>query len=188
MYGLREMLLKEQNHLATLRNALKEEKRTYPEGSLRTLERGGQYQYFHYIPGKTGDHGRYIHKKEEELARVLAQKDYERKLERLLERRLNQIEKLTKEYRDDELEQLFLGQVKSRRRLIDPIEPTYEERLFRWETEENEGKGFRDGDPVIFTEKGERVRSKSEKILADFFCKKGIPYKYEKPLYLATKK
>ena len=37
---------------------------------------------------------------------------------------------------------------------------------------------------MILTEKGERVRSKSEKILADFFFRRNILYKYEKPLYL----
>ena len=46
------------------------------------------------------------------------------------------------------------------------------------------GKEFSAEAPVIFTEKGERVRTKSEKILADYFAKKGIAYKYEKPLYL----
>ncbi len=38
--------------------------------------------------------------------------------------------------------------------------------------------------PVIITEKGERVRSKTEKMLADFFYRKEILYRYEKPLYL----
>ena len=37
---------------------------------------------------------------------------------------------------------------------------------------------------MILTELGERVRSKSEKILADFFYRNRIPYKYECPLYL----
>ena len=37
---------------------------------------------------------------------------------------------------------------------------------------------------MILTEKGEQVRSKSEKILADYFYRKNILYKYEKPLYL----
>ena len=41
------------------------------------------------------------------------------------------------------------------------------------------------GMPVILTEKGERVQSKSEKILADFFYRNNIPYKYEKPLNLS---
>ena len=39
--------------------------------------------------------------------------------------------------------------------------------------------------PVILTEKGERVRSKSEKILADFFYRNNIPYMYEKTLNLS---
>ena len=38
--------------------------------------------------------------------------------------------------------------------------------------------------PIILTEKGERVRSKSEKILADYFYRNGMEYKYECPLYL----
>ena len=37
---------------------------------------------------------------------------------------------------------------------------------------------------MILTENGERVRSKSEKILADYFYRQNILYKYEKPLYL----
>ena len=37
---------------------------------------------------------------------------------------------------------------------------------------------------VILSERGERVRSKSEKILADFFYRRNILYKYEKPLNL----
>ena len=36
------------------------------------------------------------------------------------------------------------------------------------------------------TNRGERVRSKSEKILADYFFQKGIIYKYECPLYLKS--
>lgn len=51
-------------------------------------------------------------------------------------------------------------------------------------SKEYTGKQFREGEPVILTNRGERVRSKSEKIIADCFFRKGIPYKYECPLYL----
>lgn len=34
------------------------------------------------------------------------------------------------------------------------------------------------------TERGERVRSKSEKIMADYFHRHSIEYKYECPIYL----
>ena len=49
---------------------------------------------------------------------------------------------------------------------------------------EYKGKEFQEGVPIILTEKGERVRSKSEKIMADYFFRNGIEYKYECPLYL----
>lgn len=37
---------------------------------------------------------------------------------------------------------------------------------------------------MILTDRGERVRSKTEKIMADYFYRKGIEYKYEQPIYL----
>lgn len=45
-------------------------------------------------------------------------------------------------------------------------------------------KSFEEDAPLIMTERGERVRSKSEKIMADYFYRHGIEYKYECPIYL----
>lgn len=45
-------------------------------------------------------------------------------------------------------------------------------------------KGFDDDVQEIITERGERVRSKSEKIIADKLYMLGIPYRYEYPLIL----
>ena len=46
------------------------------------------------------------------------------------------------------------------------------------------GKDFAEGQAEIYTEKKERVRSKSEKIIADMLYHKNIPYKYECPINL----
>ena len=73
---------------------------------------------------------------------------------------------------------------KERQLLVTPIEPTWNQLLMKWYEEEYQGKEFKEGIPVILTEKGERVRSKSEKIIADYLYRKNILYKYEKPLYL----
>ncbi|MCR4685060.1 MAG: hypothetical protein K5649_06285, partial [Lachnospiraceae bacterium] len=51
------------------------------------------------------------------------------------------------------------------KRLVTPIEQGFEEMRAMWDAQEYDEKGFRENDPVIYTEKGERVRSKSEKIL-----------------------
>ena len=68
--------------------------------------------------------------------------------------------------------------------LVTPIEPIWEKELARWYDSEYHGKEFYEGTAEIVTEKGERVRSKSEKILADYFYRNNILYQYEKPLYL----
>ena len=73
---------------------------------------------------------------------------------------------------------------KERQALVTPVESTWDQLLKMWYEEEYQGKEFKEGTPLILTEKGERVRSKSEKILADYFYRNNIPYKYEKPLYL----
>ena len=71
-----------------------------------------------------------------------------------------------------------------RQLLVTPIEPIWEKELARWYDSEYHGKEFYEGTAEIVTEKGERVRSKSEKILADYFYRNNILYQYEKTLYL----
>ena len=71
-----------------------------------------------------------------------------------------------------------------RQLLVTPIEPIWEKELALWYDSEYHGKEFYEGTAEIVTEKGERVRSKSEKILADYFYRNNILYQYEKPLYL----
>ncbi|MBO4887878.1 MAG: hypothetical protein J5589_06165 [Firmicutes bacterium] len=55
-----------------------------------------------------------------------------------------------------------------------------------WQSEGYEKKGFRDDDntPEFLSDRGERVRSKSELILANKLNSYGIPYQYEYPLVL----
>lgn len=79
---------------------------------------------------------------------------------------------------------MYLNLHEERKKLVEPVELPWEQQLEQWNAKEYKQKEFQEGTAVILTEKGERVRSKSEKILADYFYRNGIPYKYEKPLYL----
>ncbi|MBQ6096075.1 MAG: hypothetical protein IJL09_11790 [Lachnospiraceae bacterium] len=184
MQGLRKRLLGEMEHMKRLERLMKECPKDYPDGKLRIFASGGRTQYYQYIPGETGVHGRYISKKEEQLVKLLAQKDYDGRVEKLLEKRIRQLGQILKDYQDDELEQLYFHMGKERQALIAPVENTFEQLLETWKQEAYEGKAFRETDLLLYSEKGERVRSKSEKILADYFFRNGIPYKYEKPLLL----
>ena len=118
------------------------------------------------------------------MACKLAQKSYDKKALELAEKRLSQIRRITKDYTEDELEKLFLNEHVERQKLIKPIEKPWEQKVAEWKSNEYKGKEFQPGAPIILTEKGERVRSKSEKIMADYFYRNGIEYKYECPLYL----
>ena len=182
MNGLKELLLKEQQRLEKIIKIAKNNLKDSPTGTLRMSKSHGILQYYRCTEEKKS--GVYINKNNIELARKLAQKTYDTKVLKLAEKRLDQIRKLAKDYQENEIEGIYYAERVERRDLIVPVEPTWEQKVAAWKEKEFKGKGFREDTPIIMTEKGERVRSKSEKILADYFYRNGIEYKYECPLYL----
>lgn len=64
--------------------------------------------------------------------------------------------------------------------MINPFVPDEEEMLRRWDAIEYPPGYFSDKTPEIYSERGERVRSKSEKIIADKYNILGFRY-MEKP-------
>ena len=175
------MLLEEQKRLESIIEKAKGRLVNAPEGKLRLSKSNNYVQYYHcYKASKSGE---YISKSNYTLAQKLAQKSYDEKVMKLAEKRLSQIKKIAKDYIDDEIEQIYLNEHIERQKLIGPIEQTWNDKVREWKNIEYKGKYFQD-ELVIMTEKGERVRSKSEKIMADYFYRNGIEYKYECPLYL----
>ena len=183
MEGFREMLMQEQTRLENIVRKTTEQLEDAPQGTLRLSSSKKWVQYYHFIPGKRKS-GEYIPKTNDELIRRLAQKAYDEKILKLAEKRLSQIKKITKDYDEEGLEKIFLREHIERKKLIRSVEPTWEQRSEKWMSREYKRKEFQGDTPVILTDRGERVRSKSEKILADYFYRNGIPYKYECPLYL----
>jgi hypothetical protein len=181
MQGLRHMLLQEQKHLQEIADKARTGLTTVPEGNLRISKDKNKPRYYQCIDDNNGI---YIPRSNKELPKLLAQKTYNRIVVKKVEARLKQIEKILQDYTDDEIERIYTSMHKERQFLVTPIEATWNQLLMEWYKEEYQGKEFKEGMPVILTEKGERVRSKSEKILADYFYRKNILYKYEKPLYL----
>lgn len=182
MKDLRKALLTEQFRLEKIVKEASGRLKKAPSGRLRLSKSHNHVQY--YCCTEEKKLGVYIPKENAALAQQLAQKSYDEKVLQLAEKRLSQIKRMTKDYMDNELEKIYLKEHVERQKLIVPVEPTWEQKINFWLSEEYKGKDFQEGMPVILTEKGERVRSKSEKIMADYFFRHGIPYKYECPLYL----
>ena len=183
MSSLREMLLYEQARLEKILRKTEVQLKDAPQGTLRLSNSKKWTQYYH-CTSEDRKNGVYIAKSNDKLIHQLAQKSYDEKIFKLAEKRLSQIKRITKDYDDDEIEKIYLKEHCERRKFIHPIEPTWEQQLKSWMNQEYEGKPFREDTPIILTEQGERVRSKSEKIMADYFYRNGILYKYECPLYL----
>lgn len=141
---------------------------------LRCAVCRGHYQY--YI-GK-----RYLKKKERKLATQLAQKEYYEKLDKEMlkyEKALTIVENFLE---NEILQNVYRKLHPARKVLVVPAYRPIEKVIDEFEKIEYECKGFRDEDKTeYYTIKGERVRSKSEKIIADELYRNGIPYKYELP-------
>ena len=87
-------------------------------------------------------------------------------------------------YERTSLKKLYEKTVAGRKNLITADIVSDEEYALQWRKAEYKKKKFEGEVCEIVTEQGERVRSKSEKIIADKLYRLGIPYRYECPLML----
>lgn len=154
-----------------------------PKGILRTSCNEKRVQYY-CRENEQDKNGRYLREKEKDLARRLAQKEYDQKVLRAVEKELGVIERCLAGYPVMEVEEIYEKLHKERKKLVVPIQEPEEEFVRKWEAVVYQGKAFQEDAPEFFTLKNERVRSKSEWIIADFLKREGIPYRYECPLYL----
>ncbi|MCD7981325.1 MAG: hypothetical protein LUF32_03260 [Clostridiales bacterium] len=136
------------------------------------------------IENMKSDHGVYIKKCDEKLAYDLAQRDYDAALLAVLERRLNYVQNLLEHCRKNETERIFDRLHPVRKEIVKPRIISDEEFAGKWSCVKYEGKVFSEGTAVMYTNRGERVRSKSEKIIADMLSQKNISYRYEAPVTL----
>ena len=151
-----------------------------PVGRLRVAMHGKQWHCYHVSPSSDSN-GVYIPKEKIKFIKRLAQKDYDGALLKELERQLSLIEKFMQEYAKCDALKVFERLHKNRRQFVLPVQFSDEQYAVRWLALPYKGKSFREGEPEFLTSRGERVRSKSEMIIADILAKNNIPYKYELP-------
>ena len=157
-----------------------------PQGSLRINIKGKKIDYYHYDANDAAipAHGRYIGRNSMDFAEALAQKAYDKNVLKCAKEEFELIEKLTKTYERTVPEKIYESLEDARKKLVNPIFLPDDEYIKQWEAKEYVGQGFALGAHEIYTRKGERVRSKSEKIIADCLNELCIPYRYECPLHL----
>jgi len=149
-----------------------------PKGHLRCKKRGKGFQYY---MGNT-----YLGREKKPLIKEIANREYIDKLIPLIREKIVHLKRLDRDLGFDyyKPEQLYEMLHPARKCLVQPILISTERYIEqwmatpyeRWEITDEEIRG------TFVTEKGERVRSKSEKIIADALNHYGVPYRYEYPL------
>lgn len=181
MEEIKSKLRERQNYLLQLKKEKMIATKNMPEGKLRISSHGCRTQY--YLRQDTKDiNGSYL--KDKKLAKLLAQKEYDKKIINLADKEIYVIDKFLGNYPAKNVEEFYQTLHSERQKLITPIKETTEQFIEKWESVEYQGKSFPEELLEYYSFKGERVRSKSELIIADFLQREGIPYRYECPLTL----
>lgn len=154
-----------------------------PEGKLVLSKSKGTVQYYQKIEGSQKK-GKYISTKNSKLINSLAQKDYDLLFLKNMKEQKNKLHRAVKLLKEIDFLKVYSGLSETRKKLVNSHVLTDEQYIVQWESIQYNGKTISDEIPVITTERGERVRSKTEKILADKFFSLGIPYRYEYPVTL----
>lgn len=178
IYDLKQKLKSIEERIAIIKRRLKDA----PSGNLRISSHGNYNQY--YLRTTPDDRlGTYLPHKDHFIAERLAQKDYDNKVLAELYKQQKAIERFLKEY-DPEAEQKVYGKLSEQRKaLVTKDYLTDEEYVEQWLNEPYEKMGFNAFDPEYYTTRGDRVRSKSEILIADALYRHNIPYRYEYPVY-----
>lgn len=155
--------------------------KTAPDGFLRVSKKHNSRQYYHRT-GRSKYECLYLNRNQNALAAALAQKDYDCKLVAELMAEIKVLKRLLDSYQPARIEKIYQSLHENRKPLIAPVILPDEDYVRRWFSFEYEKKAFADNAPEYYTARGERVRSKSEIIIADTLNRFNVPYRYECPI------
>ncbi len=146
-------------------------------GGLHCIKSNGSIQYL--VDEK------YLKVKDRHIAKMICLRDYYKKIKPMLENERRVLTSFINEYNPDRIDTFTKGLPDGRKLLLKDQIMTTSDKLSAFENEVVHGKSFDENDfSEFYTSKGERVRSKSEILIANELARKNIPYKYERPLIL----
>ena len=180
-----ETLKKDRDNLSAVILAADKRLAKAPDGWVRIVRHGKGYQFYLRKSGKDKS-GTYMPVSEHKKAVQLMQKRYDELVRKAAGGQLKAIDRFLKEYDPQSLKSIYASLHEVRKVNIIPAEITDEEYVRRWQEEEYMHKAFSEDSIEHFTGRGERVRSKSEVMIADALARAEIPYRYECPLKLGS--
>lgn len=184
MKSIQTTLREEKKQLREILKQAQRRLKTAPKGQLRIAVKHNSVEYYYKDAEISNKNGRYMKKNEMNMIKKLAQRDYDKQVVKNTEEKIKVIDRFLSKYDKTGLKELYQRTSPQRLNLIGPVMVSDEEYIRQWQSVEYMGKWFAEDCVEIITEKGEKVRSKSEKIIADKLFALKIPYRYEYPLIL----
>ncbi|MCR5593986.1 MAG: hypothetical protein K6F79_09610 [Saccharofermentans sp.] len=160
-----------------------------PPGRLRIQRQGNSVAYYCVQNSKEfkDNNGQRIDNSNRNLIAALAQKSYINNVRRYAVAEAKAIRWLLDGYPKKTVESALDNIKGDRLKLLQPVALSDEEYVKKWIAKPYTPKGFSETDPNFKTLKGDRVRSKSEQIIADRLFVNNVPYKYECPIMVGNK-
>ena len=186
MEDINMLLTQRKKTLEKMLCTIDSELKKLPEGRLRiTHKHTGNHavQYYH-CKGTADRNGIYLAQSELATAYDLAKKSYLLKLRSGIDKQLMFLRKGFPDLSDKPLQQIFTDLSAERKQLVSPLIPDDDTFIREWQAIKYDPLPFEPGTLIHMTERGDRVRSKSEVILANKFYHMDIPYHYEMPLHI----
>lgn len=175
---IKSLIKKSDNRLKKLKDI--------PNGKIQLSQSHGKVQYYYYEKEK--NKRTYLKVSEIKKVRKFFQKDYEQRINKKLLEIEKKVEKFVNTVNLSEIYAVYDNLHESRKKFVDPIIETKMSLIENWYDEHPQMQNPFPEKGKIRTNRGEWVRSKSEKIIADALDKYGIPYQYEPMLELKNKK
>ena len=185
-YEYLQILLERKEYLQQiLTQRQKQNSKLKPElqGHIHVQKHRNKYQYYLRNDAKDTT-GKYLPRKMDRQVQILLQKEYNDKTIKTLTEELSLLDKYICKADPTKLVHAYQSMSEGRRNMINPVVTDDTSFVKRWTQREYKGKEFYYDTPEFYTDKGERVRSKSEVIIANILNKLGIPYHYEYPLHI----
>lgn len=176
-------LILEREQLTKQIEICRERLKSVPPGKLKTVKRSQSYEY--YLRKSPQDKtGQYIKKKDCTTLRTFTQKQYDIFYLNEASKRISLIDSFLTQYDINSFSNLLHQFTLQQQNLIKSFEIDNSTYLSQWIAQQYPQKPIQDNLAFHYSEKGERMRSKSEVIIADTLLFLNIPYHYEKPVKL----
>lgn len=144
-----------------------------PQGHLRIAQlsqKTQKPQYYHYTTPKDTK-GKFIPRKETKLAVQLAQKDYDISIIKLLKKQISQTRQYLKNI--NSISACYTKLHPARQQFITPVTLTDKQYTEQWQNVSWQGRPFVQDEHYLLTNRNEKVRSKSEVLIANALAKHG---------------